>query len=134
MAVQFSVSARNAMLDAFETQVQSSAILEVRSGSQPANCAAADSGTLIAQLQLPADYLSAAATGTKDKLGTWTGVSSAIAVMGHFRMKNSAASTTHAQGAITSAGGAGDLKFDTIDAVSSQTITISSWLFTAGNA
>jgi hypothetical protein len=48
MTVQLSVAARNARLDAIETAVGVSAILEIRSGAQPANCAAADSGTLLA--------------------------------------------------------------------------------------
>lgn len=134
MAIQFSTSVRSARLDAIESEIRSSAILVLFTGSQPANCATADSGTRLASLHLPGDYLSAATAGTKDKLGTWTGVASAAGTIGYFRVKNSAESVAHIQGAVTSTGGAGDLKFDNIDTVTAQTITITSFTLTDGNA
>jgi hypothetical protein len=45
MAMQLSVAARNARLDAIETTAGASAVLKIFTGSPPANCAAADSGT-----------------------------------------------------------------------------------------
>jgi len=49
MAVQLSVTARNARLDAIETAVGTSPILRIRTGAAPANCAAADAGTVLAE-------------------------------------------------------------------------------------
>lgn len=60
MAVQLSTSVRNAMLDAIESTVGTAPILKIRSGAQPANCAAADSGTVGATMTLPSDWLAAA--------------------------------------------------------------------------
>lgn len=134
MAIQFNASARNAILQAIETEVKGSAVIEFRTGTQPASAGTADSGTLLATIQLPADYLGTPVSGTTDKSGTWSTSVSAAGTVGHFRMKNSAATISYIQGAITSTGGAGDLKFDAIDWVTAQTVTISSWTFVAGNA
>jgi hypothetical protein len=101
MALQYSVAVRNAQNDQFETVTGVSAILQLRSGAQPANCAAADTGTLLAALTLPADWLTASAAGLKQRLGTWSGTGSAAGTVGHFRIKDSAGTTTHAQGTVT---------------------------------
>jgi hypothetical protein len=56
MALQFSTTYRNNMLDSFETTVSTSAKLEIFSGSAPANCGTADSGTKLVSMTLPADF------------------------------------------------------------------------------
>lgn len=65
MPVQLSVAARNARLDAIETTAGTTAKLQIRSGAQPATCATAASGTLLAELTLPADYLANASAGSR---------------------------------------------------------------------
>ena len=65
MAVQYSVTVNNARLDSIETAVGVSPTLEIRSGAAPANCAAADSGTLLASIALPSDWMAAAASASK---------------------------------------------------------------------
>lgn len=70
MPLQFSVAVRNAQLDVFETTVGASPTLEIRSGAAPADCATADSGTLLASLPLPADFMAAASGGVKALSGT----------------------------------------------------------------
>ena len=72
MAVQRSVTARNAALDAFETAVGTAPLLRIYSGSMPANAAASATGTLLAEMTLPSDWLAAASSGSKSKSGTWT--------------------------------------------------------------
>ena len=49
MSIEADVVARNALLDAFETAVGTSPLLEIRTGGPPVGAAAADTGTLIAQ-------------------------------------------------------------------------------------
>lgn len=63
MTLQFSTTVRNARLDAIEADAGVSAILRFRSGSVPANCAAADAGTVLATLNLPSDWMAAASGG-----------------------------------------------------------------------
>jgi hypothetical protein len=50
MTLQVSVPGRNALLDAIETTIGTGAVLRMMSGSMPANCAAAETGTLLAQI------------------------------------------------------------------------------------
>lgn len=132
MALQFSETYRNALLDAFETTVGTSAKFYIRSGAQPANCAAADSGTLIATLSLDSDWMAAASGGSKAKAGTWSGAASSGAIAGHFRVKDSGGTTCHMQGSIGE--GTGDLSFDNTDINTGQTITITTFTLSAPGA
>lgn len=72
MAIQLSIDVRNARLDAIETVLGSAPIMDLRSGAAPASAGAADSGTLLAQFALPADWMAAPASGSKVKAGTWS--------------------------------------------------------------
>jgi hypothetical protein len=132
MALQYSETYRNAMLDAFEDSVGTAAKLQLRTGAQPATCATADSGTLIAELTLPSDWMNDASTGSKTKLGTWTGTASSGGTPAHFRVKNSAGATTHMQGTVGQ--GSGDLSLDNTTITNGQTITISTFTLTAPGA
>lgn len=88
MAFQFDAACRNAALDAIEATAGASPTLEIRSGLPPVNNAAADAGTVLATLALPADWMAAAANGAKTLLGTWQDLSAdAAGVAGHFRLK-----------------------------------------------
>lgn len=69
MTVQFSTTVRNAMLDVIETSIGTAPTLEIRSGAAPATCATAASGTVLATLVLPLDWMSNAASGAKACLG-----------------------------------------------------------------
>lgn len=135
MALQFSTTYRNALLDQLETTVGASAILEVRSGAAPANCAAADTGTLLASITLPADWMAAAASGSKAKAGTWQDASAdATGTAAHFRLKDSTGVTVHMQGTITATGGGGDLTVDNTSFATGQAFTVSSFTLTAPGA
>jgi hypothetical protein len=99
MALQLSTAVRNAMLDASETAIGTSAIMRIRTGAPPANCAASDTGTVIATLNLPSDWMAAASSGQKTFLGTWQDASAdALGTVGHFRIYDSTGATCHQQG------------------------------------
>jgi hypothetical protein len=135
MALKYSVTVRNAQLDAFETACGVSAILKIRTGSAPANCAAADTGTVLATLNLPSDWMAAAASGIKSKSGTWEDVSAdATGTAGHFRLYASDGTTVHAQGEITATSLGGDLTLSNTSIAVGQTVTITGFTLTAGNA
>jgi hypothetical protein len=135
VAVQLSVSVRNSRLDALETAIGTAAILKIKSGAQPASCATADSGDVLASLTLPSDWLSAAASGAKSKLGTWSDASAdATGTAAHFRLYASDGTTCHMQGTVTATGGGGDLTIDDVSVVASRTVTVTSWTLTDGNA
>lgn len=132
MAVQLSVAVRNARLDAIETTIGASPILEIRTGAQPANCAAADSGTLLASMTLPSDWMNAASGGTKTLAGTWQDLSAdASGTAGHFRIKQGA--TCGMQGNVTATGGGGDLQLSSVSISVTQAVTITAFTITDEN-
>lgn len=134
MAVQLSVAVRNARLDAIETTVGTSAVLRIRTGAAPADCATADAGTVLAEMTLPSDWLAAAAAGSKAKAGTWQDASAnATGTAAHFRIYDSAGTTCHLQGTVTATGGGGDLTLDNTSLASGQSVTITSFTLTDAN-
>lgn len=135
MAIQLSVAVRNARLDAIETTISTSAVLKIKTGAAPANCAAADSGTVLATLNLPSDYLAAAASGSKAKSGTWEDTSAdATGTAAHFRLYASDGTTCHLQGTVTVTGGGGDMTVDNTSFEAAQAFTITGFTLTDGNA
>lgn len=121
-------------MDAMESTIGTAAKLQIRSGTVPANCGAADSGTLLVELDLPSDWMAAASGGSKAKAGTWSDTADAAGTAGHWRLKDSSGATCHAQGTVTATGGGGDLTLDNTSIASGQTVTINTFSLTAGNA
>lgn len=102
MAFQFSTAARNASLDAIETAIGASPILRIRTGVPPANAAAARTGTVLATMNLPADFMAAASAGSKALSGTWQDAAAdAAGLAGHFEIMDSAGTTCHLQGLVS---------------------------------
>lgn len=135
MAHQLSVAVRNAQADALETAIGASPVLMLRTGAVPASCAAANSGTVVATLNLPADWLTNAANGSKSKSGTWEDpTADAAGTIGHFRIYDSTGNTCHLQGSVTMTGGGGDMTVDNNVAQAGQDIIINSFTYTRGNA
>jgi hypothetical protein len=136
MAVQYSTPVRNAILDAWEVGIGASAVMKIRTGAQPASCAAADSGTVLATINLPSDWMAAAANGAKAKSGTWEDTSAdAGGTPGHYRIYASDGTTCHEQGTVTVNGSGGDLELTaTFPLVTGQPISISSFTKTMGGA
>ncbi len=135
MATQLSVAVRNARLDAIETAIGVSAIMKIRTGAQPASCATADAGTVLATLNLPSDWLAAAASGVKAKSGTWEDASAdAGGTAAHFRIYASDGVTCHLQGSVTATGGGGDLTVDNVVFAAAQQFTVTAFSLTDGNA
>lgn len=135
MAFQFSTPARNAALDSIETVIGASPIMRIRSGAAPANCAAADAGVGLATLNLPADFLAAAAGGAKAMSGTWQDLAAdAAGTAGHWRIYDSTGTTCHIQGTCTITGGGGDMTIDNPVLAVGQQISVTSFQITAGGA
>ena len=135
MAIQLSVTVRNDRLDSFEVSTGTAAKLEIRTGAQPATCATASSGTVLATMTLPTDYLAAASGGTKGILGTWQDASADdTGTAAHFRIFDTAGTTCHMQGSVTATSGGGDIELDNTSIAAGQTVTISTFTMTAGNA
>jgi len=133
MGVQMSVAIRNAMLDGIETITGTSPILKVRTGPKPANCAAADAGSVLATVNLPADWMNAAALGQKTKSGTWQDlIADDTGEAGHFRIYQSDGVTCTFQGSYGEVGT--DMIGDSVEFNAGQTFTVITFTLIAGNA
>lgn len=134
MVVKLSEAVRNAQLDAYETAMGTSPKIRIYSGSAPATLAAAPTGTLLVEIEAPADWLAAAAAGQKVKQGTWQADAVGAGNAGYYRIVNSAGSATHEQGTVTATGGGGDMTINNVSIAIGQTVVISTFSKTAGNA
>ena len=126
MTLQLAVSTRNARLDAIETDLGASPLLELRTGAPPANCAASDSGSLLSSFALPADAFAPASGGSKTKSGSWTDTGEAAGVAGHFRLKTSGGACK-IQGTVTLTGSGGDMTLDNTNIAIGQALTVTAF-------
>ena len=106
MPLSYSDAIANARLDQVEVSVGPSAILRLYGGTPPqAVTAPLSSNPVVAQGQLPADYLKAAALRQKELLGLWVLTGSQDAGLGtvatFFRLLDSSGQTAHVQGGVS---------------------------------
>lgn len=135
MPLQLSTAVRNARLDAIETAIGASAILRIRTGAPPATCATADSGTVLATVNLPADWMAAASGGSKALSGSWVDASAdGTGTAGHFRLYANDGTTCHLQGTVTLTAGGGDMTVDSTSFTAGQQFTVTSFTLTDANA
>jgi hypothetical protein len=135
MAIQWSTLVRNAVLDAIETQIGASAKLSIATGAQPATCADAEGGTVLAVLSLDADWMNAAGSGQKTFKGTWSDSSADNpGTAGHFRLYATDGTTCGMQGTVTATGGGGDMTLDNVVIAAGQSVTITAFTLTAPGA
>lgn len=132
MTVQYSAAVRDAKNDQVETTIGTAPKLQLRTGAQPANTAAADSGTLLCEITLPSDWMAASAAGVKAKSGVWSGTAVAAGTAAHYRVKDSPGTTCHEQGSVGQ--GSGDMSCDNTNIAIGQTVTVNSYTKTSGNA
>lgn len=129
---QVSVTVNNTRLDAMETACGASAVLKIWTGTQPANCAAADSGTLLANISLPADWMGAAASNLKSKSGTWQDASADNnGTAGHYRIYASDGTTCHFQGTCGTSGA--DMNLNVAALVAGLPFTVDTYTWAEGN-
>jgi hypothetical protein len=135
VTIQLSTTVRNARLDTIESTIGVSAIMKIRSGAPPSNAGTADSGTVLATITLPSDWMAAAASGSKAMSGTWQDTSADNAgTAGHFRIYDSGGTTCHIQGTITATGGGGDMEVDNTVLAAGQQFTVTSFTLNDNNA
>lgn len=135
MAQQFSTAVRNARADSIESTIGTSAKLKIFTGAPPANCAAANSGTELAHIDLPSDWMAAASGGVKSKSGTWEdAAANAAGTAGHFRIYASDGTTCHHQGTVSGPSGGGDMEVQNTNFAVGQKFTITQFDLTEGGA
>ncbi|MDB5420671.1 MAG: hypothetical protein JWR59_618 [Brevundimonas sp.] len=134
MALTKSTAIANAQLDCYESVVGTSAILKIRSGAAPATVATASSGTVLATCNLPADWMSAAASRSKAKLGTWEDTSAdGTGTAGHFEITASDGTTVGMRGSVTLTAGGGDMTVDSVSFTAGQAFSVTGFTITSGS-
>ncbi len=130
-ALKLSAAVRNARLDAIEATIGTSPVLEIRSGSAPAAITDADSGTLLASMTLPSDWMAAASSGSKALSGTWQDTSAdATGTAAHWRLKSSGG-TVHLQGTCGTSGA--ELNLSSTSLTAGQQVSVTSFSLADGN-
>jgi hypothetical protein len=136
MAIALSTKLKNVILDGALNGGSGinfdSGVLEIRTGAAPGPDAA-DSGTLLASITLPADAFAAASSGAAAKSGTWSDSSAnGSGTAQHFRIKQSGdsggatgSSDERIEGTVGE--GSGDLSLDNTDIASGQVVTVSTF-------
>lgn len=127
MTFQYGATLRNNQVSQIQATVGASGALKIFSGAEPANCAAADPTGLLATITLPAAFLTSAG-GVTTIAGSWSAAASATGTAQSFRMYDGS-SVCHVQGNTTT-----DLVLNNTSITSGQTVTVTQFSVTAGNA
>ena len=135
MTLQFSTPIRNGWLNLIESTIGPSAILEFRTGGPPSSCAAAATGSLLATINLPADWMNDAVNGVVTFRGTWQDASiDATGTPGHFRIYDQTGTVCGMQGTCTVAGGGGDMTINEVPITITNPITVVTFTIAAPGA
>lgn len=131
-AVHIGVALCNTMVNAAVDTIDAGTnYLKVFTGSIPAECATADSGTQLVSITLPTPAFGASADTTNEctaaKDGTWSGTAGAGGDAGYFRIYDD--TVCIAQGTAGELADAPDLEFDEKTIASGATITITTFGF-----
>lgn len=131
--LQFDIVTRNARLNAIEDVLGANPVLRIRTGAPPAHCSDPDFGTVIATLQLPADWMLTAANGSKSKSGTWQDLyADNSGTVGHFRFYD-AGGVCRMQGSVTFTGGNGDMTVSSAMISAGQYVSIQTFILNEQN-
>lgn len=133
MTTRLPTNVRNAMANAAVDLIDAgpaAGTVQIRTGGQPASAGSAATGTLLGTLTLSDPAFADAVNGTATA-GAVTGDSSADAsgTAGWFRVLDSTGATVM-DGAISEAGGGGDMILDKTAIVAGGTISVTSWTVT----
>jgi len=134
MAIQYSVTHQNNNVNDITTQASTTAYLLIYTGSPPAHCSTAASGTLLASLPMSNPIGAGASSGVLTMSAITTEVTGNAGTAGYWRICTSSAGTTVvAQGTVAVSGG--DLNFaGGIIWTLGETIAITSFTITANGA
>jgi hypothetical protein len=127
MSVDYNNALAKAILDRYDTEFPAGSFHRIYTGAPPGADNAA-SGTLLAEVTLPASPWSAATNGTpstKTKNGTWSTTGVGAGNAGYYRLVN-AAGTKLEEGTVTATGG-GDVTVDNVSIAVGQPVVVNTF-------
>lgn len=131
--MQYALALVNQRLDLIETFVGLAPVLRFFPGAKPANVAAGNSGSPLATLELPDDWLLPASGGMKSKSGSWEDVQAdADGIAGHWRIYRAGGTVCCLQGTVGLSQPA-DMILSDLNFHLGQEITVSGFVITGGN-
>src|SRR6185437_926004 len=132
MALQFDTTTRSNMLTQLNTAIGVNALLDIFTGSPPANCAAASTGTLLGTFTCNATNFGTVSAGVLTVAAIANITAGATGTAGYFRVRDSGGVTVHMQGTVALS--AADLNITNTSINSGDTLSVSSWTITAPGA
>ncbi len=135
MTIQLSVAARDDRLQAFVTSIGASPVLKFFTGTQPADCATANSGTAVVSVTLSASFAGTPSAGTCDFTDFPQSVTCiASGTAAHFRLYQNDGTTCMMQGEVTLVGGGGNMTVNVVNMLSGNNYNVSSFTIGDNNA
>lgn len=133
MALQYSTEARNARADAgIRDIVGSAGKLRIYTGSAPANCAAAATGTLLSEHTLGSPFAPGASAGVQSPTLPSNVNAAASGTAGYARIYKSDGTTCVVQLSVGTSGA--DVNLNTLTIASGGPVQVNSWTFVEGGA
>lgn len=132
MTIAHTDGAANDALDALYDQYNSGK-LRILDGSVPAGPGAAQTGTLLAEIDVPNPAFAAASGGSKAKAGTWADVGLAAGVATYYRLVQAAddgaadENDIREQGTVGEAGSGADLILSNTDIAVDQPVSVTTF-------
>lgn len=134
MTIQYSATHRTNNVTDIVTQAGATAYLLIYTGTVPATCATAASGTLLASLPMTATTIGTVTSGVLTMSAITSAAAAATGTAGYWRITTTSGGTTCiAQGSVGVSGS--DLNFaGGVSFTSGETISVSSFTITANGA
>lgn len=131
MAIQYSLTHRTNAMTQLNTDIGASAVIKLWSGSAPAACGTADSGTLLVQFTANAGGFGTAASQVLTAAAVAAVTATASGTPGYFRIYPSSPTTTNAvvQGTVGTSGT--DMILTAATVTAGQTVNFTSLTVTA---
>ena len=131
MTMQYSLTHRTNAMSQLNTDLAASAVIKIFSGTIPANCGTADSGTLLVTFAGNAGGFGTAASQVLTASAVANATAAATGTAGYFRLYPSAATTTNAVVQGTCGMSAADMILTNTSITSGQTVSFTSLTVTA---
>lgn len=115
----------NQFLDLYDSIAPAGSLLQIRSGAAPGAEVGA-TGTLLAEITLPATPWAAASGGSKSAQGLWQVNAVGSGTAGHFRLTDSGGACIE-EGSVGVTGSGADLELQNTSINAGQQVTVTSW-------
>lgn len=130
MALQYSVTLQNNRANTHTSTIGSAGKLRIYTGTIPANCGTAASGTLLSEHTCGTPFAPSAVAGVLSPTIPANVNATSTGTAGYWRVYDSAGTTCVVQGSVGTSGA--DMNLNTLSIVSGGPVQVNSWQWTEG--